>query len=120
METMHENIILALILFFQVLLFVGLVVLVGMMNNNKYLYIIRKEWAFIFMGWKLLFRRAIPIRIHPAHSSIHQWTDEYYLLKIIKCSDQRYFKVISGDFITIIPESAIQQIDGIEPAKYQP
>ena len=81
---------------------------------------IRRELVYLVMGIRLLFTKKIIIKVHPNYSSIHQWTDNYYLLKIIKCSDQRYFKVISGDFVTVVPESAIQEIDGIEPKNYTP
>lgn len=75
-------------------------------------YGIKMQWAFFIMNLKLLFKRQIIVRPHLEYYSGYQATEHFYLLKTYKCSHQRFFKLISGSYTTIIPEHGIIDIDG--------
>lgn len=68
------------------------------------------EWQWLFVNFVLLFRRKIPIRPHIQHYSPNQRTPDFFLVKTYKCSEQRFFKIMSGTYTTIVPESEIYDL----------
>lgn len=73
---------------------------------------IRTQWAFISMNIALILKRQILVKPHLEYYSPYQATEHFFLLKIYKCSHERYFKLISGSYTTIVPERGIIEIDG--------
>lgn len=73
---------------------------------------IKMQWAFFLMNLKLLFKRQIIVKPHLEYYSRYQATENFYLLKIYVCSHERFFKLISGNYTTIVPERGIIEIDG--------
>lgn len=73
---------------------------------------IRTQWAFFVMNLALLFKRPIIVKPHIEYYSPYQATENFYLLKIYNCSHERYFKLISGSYTTIVPERGIIEING--------
>lgn len=73
---------------------------------------IRTQWAFFVMNLSLIFKRPIIVKPHLEYYSPYQATENFFLMKIYKCSHERYFKLISGSYTTIVPERGILEIDG--------
>lgn len=76
------------------------------------IYGVKMQWAFFIMNLKLLFKRQIIVKPHIEYYSPYQATEHFYLLKIYSCSHEKYFKLISGSYTTIVPEHGILEIDG--------
>lgn len=68
------------------------------------------QWEWIFVNFVLLFKRKIIVRPQIQHYSPHQRTQQFYVAKTYKCSHERFFKLISGTYTTIVPESEILEI----------
>lgn len=68
------------------------------------------EWEWMWVSLFLLLQRKIPIKPHIQHYSPHQRTQEFHLVKTYRCSHERFFKLISGTYTTIVPESEIYEI----------
>lgn len=82
-------------------------VLIALLGKREY---VEKYLAYAYMSIMLIFRKKIKIFPQIQHYSSHQGEEFFYLLKIMKGSHQRFFKVISGSYVTIIPESDIRSI----------
>lgn len=80
---------------------------------------IRSWWAFFSMNLALLLKRPISVKPHLEYYSPYQATENFFLLKVYKCSHERHFKLISGNYTTIVPEKGIIEIDG-KPLKQKP
>lgn len=80
----------------------------GLFQNK----IFQTEYAFFIININLLFKKKIIVKPHLEYYSSHQATEHFYLLKIYECSHERFFKLISGSYTTIVPERGIYEIDG--------
>lgn len=69
------------------------------------------EWKYIKMGFALLLRKKISVKPHIQHYSPNQADTYFYLMKTYKCSNARFFKIISGGYTTIVPETEIHELD---------
>ena len=81
----------------------------GLFQNRKF----EIECAYFIMNINLLFKKRIIVKPHIEYYSPKQVTEHFYLVKIYGCSHERYFKLISGSYTTIVPESGIFEIDGV-------
>lgn len=81
----------------------------GLFQNRDF----ETECAYLIMRINLLFKKKIMVRPRIEHYSPRQATENFYLVKIYKCSHERHFKLMSGSYTTIVPESGIFEIDGV-------
>lgn len=72
----------------------------------------RINWKWAFMNIRLLFKKKVVVRPHIQHYTSKQGSDQFYLLKTYKCSHSRHFKLISGAYTTIVPDSEVHDING--------
>lgn len=84
----------------------------GLFENRK----IQDQCAYLIMNINLLFKKKIIVKPHIEYYSEYQGSEHFYLIKTFKCSHERFFKIISGSYTTIVPEHGIYEIDG-EPIK---
>lgn len=86
----------------------------GLFENRSF----QEELEFAVMNANLLFKKKILVKPHLEYYSHLQATEHFYLLRTYRCSHERYFKLISGSYTTIVPEHGILEIDG-KPFKTQ-
>lgn len=68
------------------------------------------EWEWMLVRLLLLFKRKITVKPHIQHYRPNQWAADFFLVKTYKCSEQRFFKIMSGTYTTIVPMSEIYEI----------